>query len=51
MRHLPFAIGTNEAEEWLRCMRGALADIAVMEPLRTYLDTRLSQTANHVVNS
>lgn len=50
MRHLPFTIGTEEAEEWLRCMRGALADVAVGEPLRTYLDTRLTQTAHHVVN-
>ena len=51
MRHLPFVIGSEEAEEWLRCMRGALADTAVAEPLRTYLDTRLTQTAHHVVNS
>ncbi len=50
MRHLPFAIGEREAEEWLRCMRGALADLTVAEPLRTYLDNRLTQTAQHVVS-
>lgn len=51
MRHTPFAIGPGEAEEWLRCMRGALDDLAVAEPLLTYLDTRLTQTAHHVVNT
>lgn len=51
MRHIPFAIGPGEAEEWLGCMRGALADLAVAEPLLTYLDTRLTQTARHVVNT
>jgi hemoglobin len=51
MRHFPFEIGVAEAEEWLRCMRGALEDIAVAEPLRTYLDSRLRQTAYHVVNT
>ena len=51
MRHIPFVIGPGEAEEWLRCMRGALADLAVAEPLLTYLDTRLTQTARHVVNT
>jgi hemoglobin len=51
MRHSPFVIGPEEAEEWLRCMRGALTDLAVAEPLRSYLDTRLTQTAHHVVNT
>ena len=51
MRHIPFDIGSDEAEEWLRCMRAAFTDLAVTEPLRTYLDTRLTQTAHHVVNN
>ena len=50
MRHLRFAIGSDEAEEWMRCMRGALDEIGVTEPLRTYLDSRLAQTAHHVRN-
>lgn len=50
MRHLPFAIASEEAAEWLRCMRGALDDVAVMSPLREYLETRLEQTAHHVIN-
>ena len=51
MRHLRFAIGSDEAAEWMRCMREAIDDIGVAEPLRTYLDTRLEQTAQHVRNT
>jgi hemoglobin len=50
MRHLPFSIGPAEANEWIRCMRGALNDVAVPEPLRDYIDARLEQTAIHVIN-
>ncbi len=50
MRHLPFSIGTEEANEWLRCMRGAFDDIGVSSPLREYLETRLDRTAHHVRN-
>lgn len=51
MRHLPFTIGVAEAEEWMRCMRGALDDTGVDGPLRRYLETRLEQNAQHVRNA
>ena len=51
MRHLPFSIGSAEAEEWMRCMRSALAEIGVEEPLLGYLDRQLEQTAQHVRNT
>ncbi|MCP4304836.1 MAG: group II truncated hemoglobin [bacterium] len=51
MRHAPFAIGSEEAVEWMRCMRGALDDVGVAQPLRGYLETRLDQTAHHVRNT
>ena len=51
MRHLPFTIGAAEAEEWMRCMRGALDDTGVAGPLRPYLETRLEQNAQHVRNA
>ena len=51
MRHLPFAIGEAEAEEWIRCMRGALDTVGVIEPLRGYLDARLEQTAHQMRNA
>jgi hemoglobin len=51
MRHLPFSIGDSEAAEWMRCMRGALQEVGVGEPLYGYLETRLHQTAHHVRNT
>jgi hemoglobin len=51
MRHLPFSIGSAEAEEWMRCMRSALDAVGVVEPLRSYLETRLEQNAQHVRNT
>ena len=51
MRHLPFAIGSDEASEWMRCMRAAFDDVGVDETLRAYLDSRLEQTAQHVRNT
>ena len=50
MRHFPFAIGETEANEWMRCMRLAMREVGVSEPLGTYLDARLEQTAHHVRN-
>lgn len=51
MRHLPFSIGKSEAAEWMRCMRGALQQVGVAEPLYGYLETRLDQTARQVRNT
>ena len=51
MRHLPFVIGSQEAAEWMRCMRGALDDVAATQPLRDYLETRLDQQAQHMRNA
>lgn len=51
MRHAPFTIGTAEAEEWMRCMRGALDDVGVSGALREYIEVKLEQTAQHVRNA
>jgi hemoglobin len=50
MRHMPFPIGTFEAEEWMRCMRLAMDRVTVDEPLRSFLDTRLGELALHMRN-
>lgn len=50
MRHLPFSIGTEEADEWMRCMRTAMDRVGVAEPLRTFLDERLGPLALHMRN-
>jgi hemoglobin len=41
MRHMPFAIGPQERDAWLRVMRAAIDETAapsVAERLRTYVD-------------
>jgi hemoglobin len=50
MRHLPFRIGDAEAEEWMRCMRMAMQQTSIGEPLRSFLDARFSDLANHMRN-
>ena len=50
MRHQPFPIGQTEANEWMRCMRQALANEGVEEPLRSFLDARLAPLADHMIN-
>ncbi len=43
--HRPFAIGAAERDEWMMCMRRALADSEVPEDMRKLLDTPLSRMA------
>lgn len=50
MRHMPFSIGTDEAAEWMRCMRATMDKSGVSEPLRTFLDDRFAQLALHMRN-
>lgn len=50
MRHMPFSIGTAEAEEWMRCMRKAMDRTGVVEPLRSFLVERLGPLALHMRN-
>lgn len=50
MRHMPFSIGVDEADEWMRCMRIALGRVKVTEPLRSFLDERLEPLAGHMRN-
>lgn len=50
MRHTPFPIGHHEAEEWMRCMRLAMDEVEVAEPLRTFLDERFGPLAEHMRN-
>ena len=49
-RHLPFAIGTAEREQWMLCMRRALADGDIPKALRDDLERAFWQTANHMRN-
>lgn len=49
-RHLPFAIGTVERDQWLACMADALRQCAVSEPARAALWPALSGLADWMRN-
>jgi hemoglobin len=49
-RHLPFAIGNAEAEQWMLCMRQAMAETVADESLRNALEKPLAELAAHMRN-
>jgi hemoglobin len=49
-RHLPFAIASEEAEQWMLCMRQAMAENIGDENLRAGLDKSLNDLAHHMRN-
>ena len=49
-RHLPFPIATTERDQWLACMRRALADTAVDASLADGLMDAFFQTADWMRN-
>ncbi|MBK6920856.1 MAG: group II truncated hemoglobin [Deltaproteobacteria bacterium] len=49
-RHLPFTIGGDERDQWMACMRTALATCVDDAQLRASLDQALAQLADHMRN-
>ena len=49
-RHLPFAIGRAERDQWLQCMHDALSSGSVDPPLRQRLMQSFLQTADWMRN-
>ncbi|NHZ61029.1 group II truncated hemoglobin [Massilia genomosp. 1] len=49
-RHLPFAIGSGERDQWLRAMAWAMEDIGIDEALRLRLMESFYQTADWMRN-
>ena len=49
-RHLPFAIGESERDQWMLCMNKAIADIPMDATLETNLRNALQQLATHMIN-
>ena len=49
-RHLPFAIGPDEVDQWLACMAKALDMNDVDGDVRTFLDERITSLAHHMRN-
>ena len=50
MRHLPFAIGVAERDQWVACMDQAMRECQVLEPLRAHLAQSFFQTADWMRN-
>ena len=50
MRHMPFAIGILERDQWLACMNQAMTELAVDAVLRDRLNTSFFKTADWMRN-
>ena len=50
MRHMPFAIGITERDQWLACMNQAMQETGVDDALRERLDKSFFQTADWMRN-
>ena len=50
MRHMPFAIGIAERDQWVACMDQAMQETAVDDALRTRLKESFMQTADWMRN-
>jgi len=51
MRHMPFAIGIKERDQWLACMDQAMGEVGVDEKLRARLRESFFQTADWMRNT
>ena len=51
MRHMPYAIGLAERDQWMMCMRQALTEQVSDSVLRTALTQAFAQMASHMVNA
>lgn len=49
-RHLPFPIGVEERDLWMKCMRKALDEMPIDAEFREQLIMAFTQTANHMMN-
>jgi hemoglobin len=50
-RHLPFAIGKKERDQWMLCMVHAFDEVKIQEPLRSELLHSLLRLADHMRNT
>jgi hemoglobin len=50
MRHMPFAIGPTERDQWMLCMRTALDEQVSDEALHQAVLSAFVQMADHMVN-
>jgi hemoglobin len=49
-RHLPFAIGEDERDQWMKCMKQAMEDVQLDPELRQQLEAAFFKTADFIRN-
>jgi len=49
-RHIPFAIGESERDQWMYCMISAMHKIGIIEPVLTKLAAQLYDVADFMRN-
>jgi hemoglobin len=49
-RHMPFAIGERERDQWLSCMKLAMDERGIEGELRAFLDERFAHVADFMRN-
>ncbi len=49
-RHLPFAIGEVERDQWMLCMNKALAEMTLDSQLKINIQNALQLLATHMIN-
>lgn len=49
-RHLPFAIGDAERDQWMGCVLRAMQDVGIEEHLAKELEQAFANTADHMRN-
>ncbi len=49
-RHMPFAIGESERDQWMLCMLQAMAEIEMTDELRSHLEEAFMKTADFMRN-
>jgi len=49
-RHLPFAIGESERDQWMLCMNKALDEMTMDPRLKTNIQNALQQLSTHMIN-
>ncbi|WP_255990541.1 group II truncated hemoglobin [Chitinolyticbacter albus] len=49
-RHMPFAIGEAERDQWLLCMFQAMAEVPMEAALRAHLEEAFTRTADFMRN-
>ncbi|MBA4536439.1 globin [Bacillus aquiflavi] len=50
-RHMPFEITPKRQDAWLSCMNEAMDEVGLKGQIREYFYTRLTITAQHMVNT